>query len=139
MNLLDLSKKVNEEIKDFIIRIEKEKSEHNSFINDKKQLTKQNLNVEGSIYTNDKNSINQDSTAMINSYEPYLIKLEQDIRMHIKTEFQLKIYCESLESKIESSELEISSLKKLLEENKIKHDHEINKSKVTIDQLIEVI
>lgn len=137
MNLLDLSKKVKEEIKDFINRVEKEKSEH-SFINDKKILGKQNLLTEGSIQNSDKNSINQDTPSLINSYEPYLIKLEQDIRMHIKTEFQLKIYCESLESKIESHDFEISSFKKLLEEARIKHEYELNKSKSTIDQLIEV-
>lgn len=37
-------------------------------------------------------------------YEQLLIKLEQDIRSHIKTEFQLKIYCDSLESRLDSLE-----------------------------------
>lgn len=137
MNLLDLSKKVKEEVKDFINRVEKEKSDHTSFINEKK-LGKQNLVTEGSIQNSDKNSINQDTPSLLNSYEPYLIKLEQDIRMHIKTEFQLKIYCESLESKIESHDQEISSFKKLLEETRIKNEFELNKSKVMIDQLVEV-
>ena len=53
-----------------------------------------------------------------NSYEQLLIKLEQEIRMHIKTEFQMKIYCENLESKIESMEKDYEKLKKKLDESK---------------------
>ncbi len=44
-------------------------------------------------------------------YEQLLIKSEQDIRSHIKTEFQLKIYIESLEVKIDTFERENLKMK----------------------------
>ena len=50
-------------------------------------------------------------------YEEQLIKLEQNIRGHIKTEFQLKLYSENLENRIEYLEKDID---KLLKENKNK-------------------
>jgi hypothetical protein len=61
-------------------------------------------------------------------YEEQLIKLEQDIRTHIKTEFQLKLYSENLESRIDYLEKDVDRL------------HKEKKEKDTIiDQLEKVI
>ncbi len=49
-------------------------------------------------------------------YEEQLIKLEQDIRNHIKTEFQLKIYSETLENRFDLLERENDYLKKDLDD-----------------------
>ena len=53
-------------------------------------------------------------------YEQQLIKLEQDIRQHIKTEFQLKIYSESLEVKIDQLEREIKLKEEMINESEFK-------------------
>lgn len=130
MNLLDLSKKVKEELKDFLARVDKEKSANSSFITDKKaKLTLQS----------DNSNLNGDKVLdSSNNYEPYLVKLEQDIRMHIKTEFQLKIYCESLESKIETLDQEVALMKNVIEESKIRYEIDVKKYKLSVEQLVEV-
>lgn len=79
----------------------------------------------------------EDSSLAFN-YEQMLIKLEQDIRMHIKTEFQLKLYAENLESKIEPIESENINLKTKLQELTMKATKEINELKLQIQELNEV-
>ncbi len=55
--------------------------------------------------------ISTDTQNFYNSgYEEQLIKLEQDIRTHIKTEFQLKLYSENLETRIEYLEKDVDKL-----------------------------
>lgn len=76
MNILDLSKRVHDDVQSYVSK------------------TSYNLS---------KGSSNYD-------YEQLLIKLEQDIRSHIKIEFQLKIYCDSLESRLDALEKENAAL-----------------------------
>jgi len=45
------------------------------------------------------------------SYEKLIQKLEADVRNHIRSEQQLKLYCENLLDKLESKKAEIAELK----------------------------
>lgn len=82
----------------------------------------------------------QDSTSsLVNNYEQMLIKLEQDVRLHIKTEFQLKIYCESLESKIDTLERDNEKLKITNSDLCGKQEQETIASNLKINELQEVI
>lgn len=69
-------------------------------------------------------------------YEKLLVKLENDIRSHIKIEFQLKIYIESLESKVEGLEKQIEST--LKENSKLKEEIATSTLKHKISELEEV-
>ena len=60
-------------------------------------------------------SIIKDST----EYEKELIKLESDIRKHLKSQFQMKLYIDSIESNLQTKDIEIKKLtEKLAEANK---------------------
>lgn len=69
-------------------------------------------------------------------YEKLLVKLENDIRSHIKIEFQLKIYIESLESKVESLEKQVDSA--LKENLRLKEEIATSTLKHKITELEEV-
>ena len=90
LNILELSYK----LKDMIIKTE---ALSNSISN---------------VNTIDNNEEETDELSL-NNYENMLVKLEADVRSHIKTEFQLKIYCDSLESKIESLEKQLTEQEKI--------------------------
>jgi len=88
-------------------------------------------NIQSSVF----NDTNEESLkSEMEKYEQLLIKSEQDIRSHIKTEFQLKIYIESLEVKIDSLERENIQMKNLIsykekeisEESKAQNEVSIN-------------
>ena len=69
---------------------------------------------------------------MINDYEKQMIKLEQDIRSHIKVEFQLKIYCENLESRINEFERLVEEQAK--EKAKFIESHQISLNTINLLQ-----
>ena len=88
----------------------------------KKELQKLNIldlarKVNKDIQSYQEKSNTESQNVYDSGYEEQLIKLEQDIRGHIKTEFQLKLYSENLENRIEYLEKDID---KLLKENKNK-------------------
>ena len=74
------------------------------------------------------NKYNQKKDNYPQEYEALLIKLEKDIRTHIQTEHQLKLYAESLQTVIEEKEKENIILKKMLSniDNNDNHDNNNN-------------
>jgi len=114
------------------------KSKHQLSKNSILELAKR-LNIDLISYMN-KISLNENKDYNP-EYEEQLIKLEQDIRNHIKTEFQLKIYSETIENRLDLLERENDYLKKEvedkinqiseLEEVSIKYQLNLRKSKFT--------
>lgn len=100
--MLDLSRKVNAEVTTFM-------QKHHNML----QETEDKDILETSP---DKNNPSD--------YESLLVKLESDIRSHIKTEFQLKLYCDNLESRVEYLEKQNAELQENNEETKRKQQDE---------------
>jgi len=81
------------------------------------------------------NKYNQKKGNTPQEYETLLIKLEKDIRSHIQTEHQLKLYAESLKNVIEEIEKENQILKKKLNSD----DNLIYNNNYNIDEKINYL
>lgn len=121
MKLSDIEKQIENELISTVILLEE--TNLNS-LNDNESLSKLNIK-ELSVLIKKKakelleNTNKNKITEEIENYEELLVKLERDIRQHIKIEFQLKIYIDSLESKADSLEREVKLTK---EENNLNID-----------------
>ena len=74
-------------------------------------------------------------------YESLLIKLEKEIRGHIQTENQVKLYAETLQNNLEELENENKLLKeklKIEESFNINTNSNINTNDVTKDKILEL-
>ena len=118
MKLSDIEKQIENELISTVILLQE--TNLNS-LHDIEYLSKLNIK-ELSVMIKEKakelleNTKQNEKTEEIENYEQLLIKLEKDIRQHIKIEFQLKIYIDSLESKADSLEREVKLTK---EENNL--------------------
>lgn len=153
LNILDLSKRIYDSVKEILkstsmlnketVKNEDQETKETDFPK-KSNLKKPKQCNDKERYSHNKSKSNINIPSInnpINEYEKQLIKLEQDIRQHIKIEFQMKIYCESLEAKIEELQREIQEKESLsnmildLEDTINKQKQEIENYKSKINQI----